>query len=132
MVFINQYSYSELPLVYSCSGCSNTAQLANQIAVEMDRGRVAEMSCIAGVGGGVPSLVNKAKGARIIIAIDGCPLHCVKHCLEQHSVEPTRHYTLTEMGLLKRQHDNCSLGDAIKVKARILQDICMLEGETKH
>lgn len=52
-------NHNELPLVYSCSGCSNNAQLANQVAIELDREHTAEMSCIAGVGGGVMSLVKK-------------------------------------------------------------------------
>ena len=39
------------PLVYSCSGCSSAAQLANHVALRLDRAGVAEMSCIAGVGG---------------------------------------------------------------------------------
>lgn len=38
------------PLVYSSSGCSNVAQLANDVAVVMDREGLAQMSCIAGVG----------------------------------------------------------------------------------
>ncbi|MBF3198252.1 zinc-binding protein, partial [Pseudomonas aeruginosa] len=42
-----------LPLVYACSGCSNVAQLANDLALRLDRARLAEMSCIAGVGGDV-------------------------------------------------------------------------------
>jgi uncharacterized metal-binding protein len=33
-----------LTLVYSCSGCSNAAQLANHLAVRLDRTGVAEMS----------------------------------------------------------------------------------------
>jgi uncharacterized metal-binding protein len=70
-----------LPLVYSCSGCSNVAQLANSLALRLDRACLAEMSCIAGVGGHVPALVNKAKSGRLIVALDGCPLHCVKGCL---------------------------------------------------
>ncbi|MEI2401086.1 putative zinc-binding protein, partial [Paenibacillus phytohabitans] len=32
-----------LPLVYSCSGCSSAAQTANTIAIKMDRENVAEM-----------------------------------------------------------------------------------------
>ena len=31
------------PLVYSCSGCSSAAQLANHVAVRLDRSGVAEM-----------------------------------------------------------------------------------------
>ncbi|WP_317850995.1 MULTISPECIES: putative zinc-binding protein, partial [unclassified Pseudomonas] len=42
-----------LPLVYSCSGCSNVAQLANTVALRLDRAGLAEMSCIVGVGGHV-------------------------------------------------------------------------------
>ena len=40
-----------LPILYSCSGCSSAAQMANHIAVYIDRQGIAEMSCIAGVGG---------------------------------------------------------------------------------
>jgi uncharacterized metal-binding protein len=38
---------SELPLVYSCSGCSSAAQMANSIALRLDREGHAEMSCIS-------------------------------------------------------------------------------------
>ena len=93
-----------LPLIYSCSGCSNVAQLANSVAVEMSHQGLAEMSCIAGVGGGVKSLVRKAQSNRQIIALDGCLLHCVKYCLENQGVKATLHMTLSEldMGLKKR------------------------------
>lgn len=72
------------PLVYSCSGCSSAAQMANYIAVQLDRMDVAEMSCIAGVGGNVKSLVRTATSGRKIIVIDGCPLACSKACLSNH------------------------------------------------
>lgn len=55
---------SPLPLVYSCSGCSNVAQLANTLALRLDRAGLAEMSCIVGVGGHVAALVNKARSAK--------------------------------------------------------------------
>ena len=116
-------SYLPLPLVYSCSGCSNTAQLANQVAVELDREHAAEMSCIAGVGGGVASLVKKATSGRKVIAIDGCPLHCVKLCLNRHGVEPILHYTLTEHNVKKRLHEDYSSDDACRIKAKVLNEI---------
>lgn len=50
----------EKPLVYSCSGCSGAAQMANHIAVSLDRSDEAEMSCIAGVGGNVKALLKLA------------------------------------------------------------------------
>lgn len=79
----------EKPLEYSCSGCSNLAQTANHLAVSLNKEQRAEMSCIAGVGGNVPSLVEKAKSERKIIAIDGCHLACAKAYLGNHDVRLT-------------------------------------------
>ena len=109
-----------LPLVYSCSGCSNVAQLANSLALRLDRACLAEMSCIAGVGGHVPALVNKAKSGRLIVALDGCPLHCVKGCLAQHGLEPNVHLTLSEFGVRKRYGEECneSVADAVFAEIR--------------
>jgi uncharacterized metal-binding protein len=67
-----------LPLVYSCSGCSSAAQMANYLDIQMNRKKWAEMSCIAGVGGNVKKLVKTALSGRMIIAIDGYPLACSK------------------------------------------------------
>jgi uncharacterized metal-binding protein len=116
-------SHNELPLVYSCSGCSNIAQLANQVAIELDRDHLAEMSCIAGVGGGVKSLLKKARSGREIISLDGCPLHCVKSCLAQHDIEFTYHYTLTEYGIKKKYHMDFSPADVKKIIGHIIDDI---------
>lgn len=90
-------------LVYSCSGCSDVAQLANEAAIRLDHSGVAEMSCIAGVGGGVPGLVRVARSGRPIVAIDGCQMHCVTHCLEKAGVTPAEHVKLYERGYKKRR-----------------------------
>jgi len=93
---------NDLPLVYSCSGCSSAAQTANMIAIKMDREKLAEMSCIAGVGGDVKPLVKTAKSGRDIIAIDGCPLSCCKSCLARHGVQPKYHFDLSDFDVPKR------------------------------
>lgn len=95
---------NKFPLVYSCSGCSSAAQMANHVALQLDRRGVAEMSCIAGVGGDVPALVKVALSGRPIIAIDGCAMACAKNCLARHSVEPEAHIVLNDFGVKKRQH----------------------------
>ena len=98
-----------LPLVYSCSGCSSAAQLANHLAIRLDRSGLAEMSCIAGVGGGVPSLVRKAREAqaagRPIMALDGCALACVRACLESREVKASVHVQLQRLGVRKVYHE---------------------------
>jgi len=97
-------SYDDLPLVYSCSGCSSAAQMANDLAVRLDRERIAEMSCIAGVGGEVGPLVDTATSGRPMLVIDGCPLECARKSLERHDVTPDRHVNLAEKGVPKEYH----------------------------
>ncbi|MBW7953045.1 MAG: putative zinc-binding protein [Chitinophagaceae bacterium] len=94
------------PLIYSCSGCSSAAQMANYLAIQIDRSGMAEMSCIAGVGGNVKKLVNTAKSGRKIIVVDGCPLSCSKACLANHSIEPNVYIELTNYRIKKRNHED--------------------------
>lgn len=89
------------PLIYSCSGCSDVAQLANSVAVKLDHSGDFEMSCISGVGGKVPALVKTAQSGRSITVIDGCPLHCARACLENVGVTPDAHVRLYEFGFKK-------------------------------
>jgi uncharacterized metal-binding protein len=96
----------EKPLVYSCSGCSSAAQMANYLAVQLDRQGKAEMSCIAGVGGNVKKLVRTALSDRKIMAIDGCPLAFSRACLSNHSVAPDWHIDLSRFGVCKKQHED--------------------------
>jgi uncharacterized metal-binding protein len=113
----------ERPLVYSCSGCSSAAQMANSIALRLDREGHAEMSCIAGVGGGVKPLVRTAKSGRPIIALDGCALKCVEHCLARHGVVAGRHYVLSEFGVEKKKQHLFSPAEIAGVYATILSEI---------
>lgn len=112
---------AELPLVYSCSGCSSAAQLANSLAICLDRDEHAEMSCIAGVGGGVKSLVRVAKSGRPIIALDGCPLVCVEHCLARHGVVAKQHVVLSDFGVEKKKKHLFSEAEADSVYIRLKQ-----------
>lgn len=90
------------PLIYACSGCSDVAQLANNVAVRLDHAGEYEMSCISGVGGKVPALVKTARSGRPVTVIDGCPLHCARHCLENVGVTPDDHIRLYDYGFKKR------------------------------
>ncbi|KGF83523.1 zinc-binding protein [Massilia sp. JS1662] len=119
------------PLVYSCSGCSSAAQMANHIALELDRAEVAEMSCIAGVGGDVPSLVKLAKSGRPVVAVDGCPLECVRSCLARHGVTPDLHVQLAEHGVRKRYHMQFDAAEAAAVARDVADDVALLAAERR-
>lgn len=120
----------DLPLVYACSGCSSAAQMANFVAVRLDREHVAEMSCIAGVGGDVLPLVKLARSGRPILAIDGCRLHCVRNCLARHGVSSALHYCLADSGVRKRMHDDFDVDEAEMQLATVREAVCQLSAKS--
>ncbi|QDZ28023.1 putative zinc-binding protein [Noviherbaspirillum sp. UKPF54] len=107
------------PLVYSCSGCSSVAQMANYVAVQLDRRGIAEMSCIAGVGGDVPHLLKIARSGRPIVALDGCPLACTKSTLARHGITPDHYHQFNDYGVKKRYHADFDAQDAEKIIEKV-------------
>lgn len=113
----------QLPLVYSCSGCSSAAQMANHLALRLDRAGAAEMSCIAGVGGDVPHLLKIARAGRPIVALDGCPLDCARSCLARHGIGVDLHHVLSDHGVRKRYHADFDAAEAERILQRILPGV---------
>jgi uncharacterized metal-binding protein len=101
--------------------------MANQLAVDLDREGVAEMSCIAGVGGDVAPLVRTATSGRPVVVIDGCPLACARECLKRHGVTPALHIELTALGVKKVVHVDYDRFEAATIKRRIKDDVHALE-----
>ncbi len=117
----------KLPLVYACSGASSAAQMANYIAVKLDRLKAAEMSCIAGVGGNVKPLVRTAKSGRPIIALDGCPLQCAAQILKRQGLQADKHYDLSQMGVSKKYHEDFNPAQAARLLEQIQQELVSAE-----
>lgn len=93
--------HAELPIVFACSGCSAAGQLANQVALELNRRGMAEMSCLAGVGA-VKRHFLKQLGNREVWIIDGCPIECslgVFHQVQEHA---DVHIRLHALGVRKQ------------------------------
>jgi len=65
-------------LVFPCSGGSNVGQIANEAAVDLDRLHRARIYCLAGISAHIPGMVDSAKSASAVVAIDGCPVACIK------------------------------------------------------
>lgn len=86
--------------------------MANHFALRLDREGLAEMSCIAGVGGSVSALLRTARQPRPILALDGCPLHCVLACLKQAGVVATRCVDLSALGVKKLKRQDFSTTEA--------------------
>ena len=88
-------------VVYACSGCSDAGEIADRVARRLTREGAAEMSCLAGIGGRVKSLVLKAQKAERILVVDGCPLNCAAHTLRLAGFQTFEHLELHKIGIRK-------------------------------
>lgn len=88
-------------LVFSCSGAADVGLIADQAARKLTRDGVGKMFCLAGIGGRVPGILATTRSAARILAIDGCPTACVKHCLEEAGFDQFEHLQLADLGLQK-------------------------------
>jgi uncharacterized metal-binding protein len=88
-------------VVYACSGCSDAGEIADRIARQLTREGVAQMSCLAGIGGRVKSLLSTAEKAERILVVDGCPLNCARHTLELAGFKEFDHLELHKLGIRK-------------------------------
>jgi uncharacterized metal-binding protein len=90
-------------LIFSCSGCADVGELADQAARKLNRDGAGKMFCLAGVGGRVSGILKTAETAQSILAIDGCPLDCTKKTLEQAGITRINHLRLNDLGFEKGQ-----------------------------
>lgn len=115
--------YSQVkPIVYSCSGCSNLAQMAHDIALNINRDGIAEASCISGVIGKVLPIVEMARG-RKIIAIDGCSLACTKACLDACELDAEHHFDISQFGFEKRDIEEYSINESCVALKKVYEKL---------
>lgn len=102
-------------IVYACSGCSDAGEIADRVARRLTAEGAAQMSCLAGIGGRVKSLVLKAENADRILAVDGCPLNCAAHTLKLAGFQKFDHLELHKIGMRK---GSCPVTDE-RIKAGV-------------
>ncbi|MDT8389464.1 MAG: putative zinc-binding protein [Lentisphaeria bacterium] len=88
-------------LIFACSGAADVGAVADQAARKMTMDGAGKMFCLAGIGGRVSGIMATTAAADAILAIDGCPLNCVKNSLEQAGFAEFNHLQLAELGMEK-------------------------------
>jgi uncharacterized metal-binding protein len=88
-------------LVLSCSGGSNVGQIANAAAMELDKQGKAQMYCLVGIAAHIGGMVDSAKNASGIIAIDGCQVACAKTALDHMQIPLTQYIVVTDLEIKK-------------------------------
>jgi uncharacterized metal-binding protein len=88
-------------LIFPCSGSADVGEIADRTARKLTCDGVGKMSCLAGIGGGVAGMIESAKGASGVLAIDGCPIDCAKKTLEKAGINGFVHVRVTDYGMKK-------------------------------
>lgn len=88
-------------LIFPCSGAADVGAIADQAARKLTKDGAGRMFCLAGIGGRVSGIMSTAQSAARILAIDGCPLNCVKSTLEQAGFKNFEHLQLADLGMEK-------------------------------
>lgn len=103
---------STLPrvVVLACSGCSAAGELADHTARRLQQLGVAKMSCLAGLGGRIPSIMATVRNAPGILMIDGCPLECGANVLRKAGFTTFKQLKLHELNV--RKHDAGGVSEA--------------------
>jgi len=87
-------------LVFSCSGAADVGEITDRVARKIAKCGQAKMFCLAGIGAHVSGMIESAKAAKKIVAIDGCPVSCAKKTLEHAGFNVIAH-NLKNMGFEK-------------------------------
>ncbi len=88
-------------LIFACSGAADVGAVSDKAARELTAKGAGKMYCLAGIGGRVPGILKTTAEAEKILAIDGCPLDCVRLSLEEADFSEFRHMRVTDLGLEK-------------------------------
>jgi uncharacterized metal-binding protein len=87
--------------IYPCSGAADVGEIADHAARKLTADSAGKMSCLAGIGGRIPNLLEIARKAEVILAIDGCPMHCARNTLEKAGFTKFEHMCLADLGMAK-------------------------------
>ena len=105
-------------LFFPCSGAANVAEVADLAARKLTEEGAGMMWCLAGLGAGIPDMIQKAKDADLNIVIDGCPMDCAKKIFDNAGITNCTQIKVTDLGIEKAKGVRCTQEQAAKVMAK--------------
>ena len=102
---------------------SNVGQIANNAAIELAREKVAGFFCLAGDGAHIEGIVKSAKGADLMISIDGYPVQCAAKTLQHAEIEQVIQIIVTDLGIEKSHEMDLNEGDCERVVKKVKEEL---------
>lgn len=88
-------------LIFACSGAADVGGLADRAARQMTADGIGKMYCLAGIGGGVRTILETTQASSKILAVDGCAQDCARKTLEKAGFSGFQHIMLGNLGFQK-------------------------------
>ena len=88
-------------LVFACSGAADVGGISDQAARKLAAETPLSLCCTAAVAAEIPAILQRAKEADAILAIDGCNQKCARKILEQAGLSVSTHIELGNLGMDK-------------------------------
>ncbi len=88
-------------MVFACSGAADVGAVTDLAAREVMRERRAFMCCTAAIAARIEGITAKARSARRIVVLDGCPERCARKILEQAGFPDFDALELSGLGMQK-------------------------------
>ena len=90
-------------LLYACSGGANVAEISDKAARQLMFDGQGSMFCLAGIGAGIPNMVQQAKDADLNVILEGCPLDCAKKIFDNAGLKNYVQIKATDLGIEKKK-----------------------------
>ena len=116
-------------LALPCSGAANCGQIANELALRLRDDGKGKPYCTAGIGGHIKGLVDGARSAQLLVAIDGCNVACALKCLEGEGLKPGVHFVVADELKLKKDQARPKEDDIEKAYIILLRKLDDVTGK---
>ena len=111
-------------LLYACSGAANVGEAADQAARQLMNEGLGTMFCLAGIGGGIESMLQTAREADLSVVIDGCDTDCARVVFANASIGNVKFVRVTDLGLTKApKGTRATAADVEQVAARVRTEL---------
>lgn len=114
---------AEEVVLLPCSGGSNCGQIANQVAVELTEEGIGNIYCLAGIAAHIQGMIESARTATRVVAIDGCSVACAKKCIEHAGLKVTDWICITDEGIEKVHEFKLSPQDIALISRRTRESL---------
>ena len=113
-------------LIFTCAGAAHAGQVANRAGVELMTEKEGKLFCIAAVAAEIPEKLERARNARIRVAIDGCEDQCCRKVLEKAGLPAGVHVVATDLGIEKTPKEPHMIDDVKRAVSAVKEKLAAL------